>query len=115
MHESSGDAAVEGDAGVVILSRTGEIVGEFPAELGLSGDFWPDSGLMTDLLRTDQPAYSDVLVSTVFQDKDVVGVIVPIIKTGLSPLLQWVLLPPLLLCAAKRLAIFPRHRKEGFQ
>ncbi|MEE8047159.1 MAG: histidine kinase [Dehalococcoidia bacterium] len=70
------------DAGVVILSRTGEIVDEFPAELGLAGNFWPDSGLMTEILRTDQPAYSDVLISTVFEDKDVVAVIVPIIKTG---------------------------------
>lgn len=70
------------DAGTVILSRTGEIVDEFPNGLGLVGDFWPESGLMTDLLRTDQPAYSDVLSSSVFQDDDVIAVIVPIIKTG---------------------------------
>ena len=70
------------DAGVAILSRTGEIVDEFPTGLGLTGEYWPDSGLMTDLLRTDQPAYSDVLSSSIFQDDDVVAVIVPIIKTG---------------------------------
>lgn len=70
------------DAGTVILSRTGEIVDELPGGLGLMGGFWPDSGLMTDLLRTDQPAYSDIFSGSVIQGEDVVAVIVPIIVTG---------------------------------
>jgi HAMP domain-containing protein len=70
------------DAGTVLLSRTGEIVDELPNGLGLIGNFWPDSGLMTDLLRIDRPAYSDVLSANIFPDNDVVAVMVPIIQTG---------------------------------
>lgn len=70
------------DAGTVLLSRTGEIVDELPNGLGLIGKFWPDSGLMTDLLRTDRPAYSDVLSASILPDNDVVAVMVPIIQTG---------------------------------